>query len=99
MIQRMYKLIICPQGWALDVQSDVTLMKAARAVGIRLPRSCQNGTCRACLCPLTSGTVQYTVEWPGITADERAQGWVLPCVACATSDVVIEAPGAYRLNE
>jgi ferredoxin len=87
-----------PQGWHVEAAPDVTIMKAARAVGIRLPRSCQNGTCRACLCPLLQGSVNYTVAWPGITEDERVQGLVLPCVACATSDVVIEAPNAVQID-
>ncbi len=92
----MHRLTILPQGWVVEAPPDITLMKAARAAGIRLPRSCQNGTCRACLCSLAEGSVHYNVEWPGITPDERAQGLVLPCVACATSDVVIHAPDAVQ---
>jgi ferredoxin len=94
----MFNVRVEPQGWHFEAAPDVTIMKAARAAGICLPRSCQNGTCRACLCPLQQGSVHYTVEWPGITQEERAQGQLLPCVACATSDVVIEAPSAVRTD-
>jgi hypothetical protein len=41
-----------------------------------------------------SGTLHYKVEWPGLSAEEKAEGWTLPCVALATGDVVIDAPGA-----
>jgi ferredoxin len=92
----MHRITIAPHAWVFEADADTTLMKAARQAGIRLTRSCQNGTCRACLCPMPSGSVRYTVEWPGITEDERAQGLVLPCVACATSDVTIEAEAAFK---
>lgn len=87
-------LRIEPQGWCMPVPAGLTLMDAAWHAGVRLPRSCRNGTCRACLCRCVSGAVHYKVEWPGLSAEEKAQGWTLPCVALADGDVVIEAPGA-----
>jgi len=87
-------LRILPQGWAVPVEPGQSLLEAAQAAGIRLARSCRNGTCRACLCRLASGTVRYRIEWPGLSAEEKAEGWVLPCVALAAADVVIDAPFA-----
>ena len=75
-------------------------MEAALAAGISLPRSCRNGTCRACRCQMLSGAVRYRIDWPGLSLDEREAGEVLPCVALpaqALEDVVIEAPLAQRL--
>jgi ferredoxin len=94
----MARIMIEPQGWCVEAGDATTMLMAAQNVGIRLARSCRNGTCRACLCHLRSGTVRYIIEWPGLSVDEKAEGFILPCVACATSDVVIEAPGATRLN-
>jgi ferredoxin len=88
------QLRIEPLGAVLVVPAGQTLLQAARAAGVRLPSSCRNGTCRACLCRLVAGTVHYKVEWPGLSAEEKAQGWTLPCVALADGDVVIDAPGA-----
>ena len=62
-----------------------------------MPSACRNGTCRACLCRLVSGSIRYQIDWPGLLAEEKADGWILPCVATATSDVVIAAPAASRL--
>jgi ferredoxin len=81
-----------------------SLLEAAQAGGIRLPRSCRNGSCRACRCKLLHGQVHYRVEWPGLLAEEKAEGWILPCVALpgdggrsgATGVVVIEAPLATK---
>lgn len=67
-----------------------TLLQAAERAGIELPSSCRNGTCRTCLCRMPQGEVDYTVEWPGLSAEERAQGWTLPCVALPLSDLCLE---------
>jgi hypothetical protein len=41
--------------------------------------------------------VRYLVEWPGLSIEEKRDGYLLPCVAVAQSDLVIEAPLARRL--
>ncbi|WP_255246563.1 2Fe-2S iron-sulfur cluster-binding protein, partial [Burkholderia pseudomallei] len=51
-------------------------------------------TCRTCLCRLREGSVAYRIEWPGVSAEEKAEGYILPCVAIAQSDLVIEVPHA-----
>jgi ferredoxin len=89
-----HRLTIQPGGWQARVAPHQSLLQAAQAAGVRLPSSCRNGTCRACLCRLLSGSIRYQVDWPGLLAEEKADGWILPCVATATSDVVIAAPGA-----
>lgn len=90
------QLTITPAGWTLPIQPHQSLLEAALAGGVRLAKSCRNGTCRACLCPMTSGQVRYRVEWPGLSAEEREQGLVLPCVAEALGDVTLHAPSATQ---
>lgn len=84
-------LTVQPLGWCVRVAPGQSLLEAVRAAGVRLRSSCRNGTCRACLCRLVEGEVCYRVDWPGLTAEERAEGWILPCVALVAADVVIEA--------
>lgn len=95
----VFRVRIEPQGWSFDAPDHQTLMKSARQAGIELPRSCQNGTCRTCLCSLVSGQVRYRIEWPGLSSEERAAGCILPCVALPTSAVVMAVPGAARLSD
>jgi ferredoxin len=71
-------------------------MEAAMLADVDMPVSCRNGTCRTCLCQLSRGDVRYRIEWPGVSADEKKEGWILPCVAIAESDLVILAPYAKR---
>lgn len=89
-------LSVKPHGWQMPAPPDLSLLEAAQQAGVRLARSCRNGTCRRCLCRLTRGEVRYRIEWPGLSADEKAEGWILPCVAVAETDVEIDAPGATR---
>jgi ferredoxin len=89
-----------PSGWVFDAPPDVPVLVAAQAAGIKLPSLCRNGTCRACLCQAHTGgasaPVTYRIEWPGLSRDEKAEGWLLPCCAYAGADLVIDAPDAVR---
>ena len=91
-------LTVLPAGWQVPVAPGQSLLEAAQAAGIHLPRSCRNGTCRACRCTMPSGRVTYRVEWPGLSADERQAGWVLPCVALPLDDVVLLQAAAWRTD-
>jgi ferredoxin len=87
-----------PLGRTFEAPDSLTVLEAAGFANLRLPRSCRNGTCRTCLCRLVSGTVSYTIEWPGVSREEKAEGLILPCVAVAESDLVIEVPEALEIS-
>ena len=89
-------LRIEPQGWEVEVPAGVTLLAAAEAAGVVLPSSCRNGTCRACMCQMPAGKVFYEIPWPGLSREEKADGFVLPCVAYVQEDAVLTAPAALR---
>lgn len=81
-----------PHGAAFEAPASLTLLQAAERAGITLESSCRNGTCRHCIRQLISGQVSYRIEWPGLSLDEKREGYILPCVACAASDLVIALP-------
>ena len=91
---QIFTALVLPAHLQFDVEGDLTLLEAAEMSRVQLPSSCRNGTCRTCICQLLSGEVRYTVEWPGLSAEEKAEGLVLPCVARPLSDVVLEQPAA-----
>lgn len=94
-------LTIVPLAVTVPVATGQSLLEAALAAGVNLPRSCRNGTCRACRCQMLSGAVRYRTDWPGLSADERDAGDVLPCVALPEREgahIVIKAPLAQRLS-
>ena len=86
-----------PSGLGFDAEAGTTLLKSAEAAGIEMPSSCRNGTCRTCICQLVAGSIRHTIEWPGLSAEEKAEGWILPCVAQALGDLTLEVPGARPL--
>lgn len=87
-------LTLMPGARSVPVAPGQSLLEAALAGGLRLRSSCRNGTCRACLMHLAQGRVRYRVEWPGLSADEHAEGCTLPCVAEPLGDVVLAPIGA-----
>ncbi len=90
-----HRVRVEPGGQAFTAAPDQPLLAAARGAGLRLPSSCRNGSCRACRCRLRSGRITYRIEWPGLLAEEKAEGWILPCVAYPASDLVIEQPVVF----
>ncbi len=94
-----FPVVIEPSGWQFAAAPDVSILRAAALADIKLPSSCRNGTCRACMCMLGSGQVSYPLERPGLSRDERDEGWILPCVARAMSPLTIQAPKARPLDK
>jgi ferredoxin len=93
-----FTITLRPAEWRVPAAEDTTILHAAEQAGIELPSSCRNGTCRTCICRLGSGSVRYLVEWPGLSADEKREGWILPCVAAPEGDVVVEQRLAKRIS-
>ena len=86
-----------PGGFEFETAPSRTLLQSADDAGIELPSSCRNGTCRSCIRRLLAGGVRYRVEWPGLSADEKIEGWTLPCVAEPLGDVTLDVPRAFSV--
>jgi ferredoxin len=84
---------VWPGRATFDAWADRPLLQSVEAGGLVWPSSCRNGTCRTCMGQLVAGRVRYSVDWPGLSAEEKAEGCVLPCVALPLSDVVLRPPG------
>ena len=93
-----HTVTLLPLGARFAADSQTTLLHALEAAGLDMPSSCRNGTCRTCICQLRQGKIAYTIEWPGLSFDEKRDGTILACVALAQSDLVLEVPLARRLR-
>jgi len=93
-----YSVTLLPNGVRFEADAQLPILLAAQQAGLRLPSSCRNGTCRTCLCRVVNGKVRYEIEWPGLSAEEKNQGFILPCVAYAMSDVVIDEPRVRQID-
>lgn len=87
-----FRVTLQPGGETFQASSDQTLLLAGLAAGVALPWSCRTGTCRTCIARLLSGHIQHRIEWPGLSAEEKAEGFILPCVAEPRSDCMLR-PG------
>lgn len=89
-----YTVSVLPDGLSFESDGISSVLESGLAQGVELPSSCRNGTCRACLCKMVSGRVRYRIEWPGLSSDEKSEGWCLPCVAVPLSDLLLDQPFA-----
>lgn len=87
-----FHVVLRPHGLRFEARADESLLKAGLRAMAPMRSSCRNGTCRTCICLLTEGRVRYRIAWPGVSAEEKAEGYILPCVAYPESDVVLQYP-------
>ena len=83
-----YKVTLLPSQQEFDVDTDQTILEAAEQYGIYIPSRCRAGVCTMCLCKKIEGNVLYALE-PVLTQKEQTQGWIFPCLAYATSHLVL----------
>jgi len=88
--ETLFSVQLNTQGTRFSAPPSLTILESALLAGVAMDSSCRNGTCRTCICRLVSGQVAYRIEWPGLSAEEKRDGFILPCVAYPISDVVIQ---------
>jgi ferredoxin len=92
----VFQIRVEPKGLSFETDGEASLLVSAARGGVVLASSCRNGSCRSCICRVQSGSARHLIEWPGLSLEEKREGYILPCVAVATSDLVIEAPAARK---
>lgn len=83
-------IVTLDSGKRFECLSSLSLLDAAAKSGIALPYSCKTGRCSTCKCKVLSGQSIAMVDELGLTADEKAQGFILSCVRSASTDLLIE---------
>jgi len=87
-----YKVRLLSKAKNLDVTiecpDDKFILEAAEDNNIELPYSCRAGSCSTCLGKVQKGTIDQA-DQTFLDEDQIGNGFVLTCVAYATSDCEI----------
>jgi len=75
-------------GQTVDVANGQSLLEAAETVGIAIPSLCRAGACGTCRTRLVKGDVEAHTSL--LDAEDREAGYILPCVAVAKGDCVLD---------
>lgn len=84
-----FRVQVDGQTTSAEADGDTSLFAALSRAGVAWPVSCRNGTCRTCIARLLQGRVRYDIPWPGLSPEEKEEGYCLPCVARPLADVVL----------
>jgi ferredoxin len=89
---KKYKVRLLSKAANLDVTieapDDKFILEAAEDNNIELPYSCRAGSCSTCLGKVTKGTIDQP-DQTFLDEDQIGNGFVLTCVAYATSDAEV----------
>lgn len=76
-------------GVSVSARSSMTLLESAEAEGVAIVSSCRSGVCQSCRTRLMAGDADCRSDV--LDPDDRAAGFVLPCVTWPNGDCVLEA--------
>jgi len=91
-----YEVTLAVSGKEVCGQGAPVLLEVMRQAGLAVASSCEMGLCGTCKCKVTrhEGIVLAETaidpEMSVLTAQERAEGWVLSCVTVARGAMAIE---------
>ena len=83
-----FRLELARTRRAATVAPGCTLLDAAEEAGARIDFSCRSGVCGTCRTRLLRGEIDSGGE---LDPADRKAGWILPCVALARGDCVLDA--------
>ena len=84
-----YQVTFANSGRTARAGSSHTLLDIAEMEGVPIASSCRSGVCLTCRTRLADGDADCRSTM--LDADDRAAGFILPCVTWAATDCVLEA--------
>jgi ferredoxin len=84
-----FALRLIESGTTLAARPGTTILETCEEAGVLLPVVCRAGACGSCRTRLAKGRVRCESETLG--ADDRAAGYILPCVSWPEEDCALEA--------
>jgi ferredoxin-NADP reductase len=75
-------------GQTVNAAAGQSLLETAEAVGVAIPSLCRSGACGTCRTRLVKGDVEADSSL--LDAEDREAGYILPCVAVAKGECVLD---------
>lgn len=96
--KKTHKITLVFEGKEIECAEDQTILDACEKNSIMLDFNCKEGTCTTCAGKLREGEVD---QWEAIAINDaqKAQGYVLTCVARPRSKLVLETGCMHELEE
>ena len=82
--------ITLASGRVFSADADMPILNAASKAGVSIPYSCKTGRCSSCKCKVIAGETEALQEEVGLSASEKADGWVLSCLRTAVTDLSLD---------
>ncbi|SEB25751.1 CDP-6-deoxy-delta-3,4-glucoseen reductase [Variovorax sp. YR216] len=88
-----FRITAQPSGRTFGAQGGEAILAAAIRQGVGMPYGCRDGACGSCKCRMLEGAVNHGPhQSQALSAQEEADGLILPCCAVPATDVVLESP-------
>ena len=75
---------------SVPCNQDNSILEVAEQAGVAIDSSCRSGNCGTCKQKLVSGEIRYDGEPNALDGDDRAQGYILTCIAHPINQVAID---------
>jgi CDP-4-dehydro-6-deoxyglucose reductase len=87
-----HTVLVKPSGKQFLVEPDETILEAALRQSVVMPYGCRNGACGSCKARIVGGGGARGAPRAAPRPEaEAVRGYMLPCCAHATTDLIIEA--------
>jgi phthalate 4,5-dioxygenase reductase subunit len=77
-----FRVKLDKSGQTLDVPADKSILETLRSHGLRVPSSCESGTCGSCKTRLLAGQAEHRDM---VLGEEEKAGHIMVCVSRAKS--------------
>lgn len=86
-LDKVFDVKIASSGKIIKIPGDKSVTAALEDKGVKVKTSCEQGACGTCKVKVLEGEVEHRDK--RLKDPEKAEGWFLPCVSRAKSDVLV----------
>jgi ferredoxin-NADP reductase len=83
------RLTLARSGRTVAIGPGQSLLEAAESAGVEIPSLCRSGACGTCRTRLVKGQIEG--DSTVLDEEDRAAGYILPCVVSTRGDCVLDA--------